>query len=74
MKFFDLSDEFFKPAWKRFLVVAITVGWACFEFYSDQPFWGVLFLGIGAYAVYALFITFDPAKIPANESDEDRGG
>ncbi|MBO6539865.1 MAG: DUF3329 domain-containing protein [Rhizobiaceae bacterium] len=60
MKLFELNDEFFRPVWKRVLIVAATVGWACFEFYSGQTFWGVIFLGIGVYAIYGLFIAFDP--------------
>lgn len=74
MKFFDLSDEFFRPAWKRLLVVAITVGWACVEFYWGETFWGVVFLGIGGYAVYALFVTFDPDKTPAKDGEPTNGG
>lgn len=57
---FDLDNPFFRPLWIRLLVVAVTIGWAVFEFVSGAAFWGALFLAIGVYAAWRFFVTFDP--------------
>lgn len=52
--------EWFRPLWRRVLVVAFCLGWTLFEwFYSRDAFWGMLTLGLLAYAVWTFFITFD---------------
>jgi hypothetical protein len=32
------------------------------EFITGSAFWGMLFLGMAAYATWALFLTFEPGK------------
>lgn len=56
MAFFDLKSEFFRPLWRRIVVVVICFGWAGFEFISGAPFWGVIFAGMGAVAAYQFFV------------------
>lgn len=59
---FDLRHEaFFRPLWRRIAVVVICLGWATLEFVAGALFWGALFAGIGVYAIWQLFLVFDPA-------------
>jgi hypothetical protein len=59
-KFLDTDHPSLRPLWVRLLLVAICLGWAVFEFATASPFWGVIFLGLGAYAIYGFFFDFNP--------------
>ena len=58
MKLLDRNHPFFAPLWRRVAIVAVTLGWALFEFVAASPTWGVIFLAVGLYCVYELFIAF----------------
>ncbi|WP_343081608.1 hypothetical protein [Ostreiculturibacter nitratireducens] len=57
MKLIDPSDPFFRPVWRRWAVVLVPGIWACFEFASGSPGWGIIFGGAAAYAYWALILT-----------------
>jgi hypothetical protein len=61
-KFLDPDHPFFRPLWIRVAIVALCVGWAIFEFTSASAFWGMLFLGLGAYAAWEFFFNFNANK------------
>ena len=65
---FNIRHPFFRPAWRRVLVVAITAGWAVMEFLLGNTVWAAAFGAIAAYCGYEFFIRFDPADY----EDEDR--
>ena len=71
---FDLNHPFFIPLWRRVAVVVFAVGWGLFEFASGSPFWGTLFLGIGGYAFWGLFIAFDPSAAAEKRERFDAEG
>jgi len=56
MNFFDLQIDFMRPMWRRYVLVAVCLGWSVFEFATGVPFWGILFGALGVYAVWQLFI------------------
>lgn len=62
MHFLDLQTDFFLPIWRRIAVVLVCFGWSVIEFTGLAPTWGVLFAGIGFYAVWQFFLTGWPAK------------
>ena len=62
MHFLDLQVDFFRPVWKRVAVVLVCIGWSIFEFASGTPFWGIIFGGIGVYALWQLFFDGWPAE------------
>jgi hypothetical protein len=57
MRLFELQHPFFRPLWRRVLVVAICLGWAVFELATGSPFWAIIFGALGATAVWQLFLT-----------------
>jgi hypothetical protein len=63
-KFLDTDHPMFRPLWVRIVIVAICAGWGIMEFVTGAPFWGIIFLALGAYAAWGFFVDFDP----------DRGG
>jgi hypothetical protein len=69
-KFLDTDHPMFRPLWVRVLIVALCVGWAAMEFGllgflglpGGSPFWGMIFLALGAYAGYGFFLDFPPDR------------
>lgn len=57
---FDLDDAWFRPLWRRLLATALPLGWGLFELASGSPGFAILFLALGLYAGWRLFVTFDP--------------
>lgn len=56
MKFLDPNHPFFARAWVRWATAVLPVLWAGVEFINDNPGWGVLFAGAGAYAFWMLIV------------------
>ncbi len=69
MKFLDNRHPFFRPLWRRVIVVAVGLGWGLFEFVSGAPFWGILFTAAGVYAAWSLLYTFTPGT-PGDTDNE----
>jgi predicted MFS family arabinose efflux permease len=59
---FDFSHPFFRPLWVRLLVVAVALGWALTEAVGGNPGWALIFLAIGAVAVWGLLLAYDPDR------------
>lgn len=56
MKLLDPHHPFFDRAPVRWLTALSPMLWAGVEFRMGQPIWGGLFLGLGLYAAYMLFV------------------
>lgn len=63
----DLNHPFYRPLWRRVLLVAVTGAWACYEnFWTKDPMWMVLTAGIFVYAAWVFLIKWvDPEDKPA---------
>ena len=60
MKFLDPNDPFFRHAWVRWVSVVLPLIWGVVElFYMQSPFWGLLVLAAGGFAVWQLFFVRD---------------
>lgn len=58
---FNVAHPFLRPAWRRALAVAATLGWTAIEALNGAWFWAVLFGAAGLWLLYSYFIAFDPA-------------
>ena len=56
----NVRDEpFYRPLWRRIAIIAVTGGWAVVEyFYSGDPLWTSLSVGIFAYSLWTFLITY----------------
>lgn len=52
----DPDDPFFAKPWRRWATSLAPMAWGLTEFWFQEPFWGILFLGAGVYAFYALIL------------------
>ena len=68
MRLFDLNDPIYKPLWIRLAIIVVTGSWGLFEFIGGSLFWGALFSGVCAVAVYSFFIANNP-----HDSDDETG-
>lgn len=64
MKLLDVQHPFFRPVWRRVLVVALCLGWAAVELAAGAVFWAILFGAIGLYCAHQFFLAFDPPDDP----------
>jgi hypothetical protein len=57
---FGIHDHpFYKPKWRRQLIVASTALWAMFEtFIAKDGFWTVLALAVFAYSVWVFILNW----------------
>lgn len=60
MKLIETEHPFYKPLWRRVLIVAFCLGWAGFEYFNNAPLWALGFAAIGIYCGYMFFYAFDP--------------
>ena len=56
MDFFELRVPFFRPLWRRWLMLGACFGWAAFEWASGNPLWAAVFCGFGAVALWQFFL------------------
>lgn len=67
MRLIDTSHPFFRPAWRRYLLVAAPFAWAFVEVRFDNTIWAYLFAGLGGFLAYTLIFTWrqdPPDDIP----------
>jgi len=63
MKFADTGHPFYKPLWRRLVVVAFVALWAAYEvLVSRESFWIAISLGMLAYAVWVFLIGWPKQK------------
>ncbi len=55
---FDFDHPWFKPLWRRLLVVGATLGWGVVEALTGAQGWAMLFGAAGAFAAYGLLLTY----------------
>lgn len=68
-----LSMPWFKPLWRRVLLVGLIAVWCGFEWlYNQDQFWGMITLAALAYGVWTFFINFENEL--AKESAKDDNG
>ncbi len=72
----DLNHPFYRPLWRRVLLVAVTGAWACYEnFVVKDPMWMVLTAGVFVYAAWVFLIKWvDPEDKPLEISDGGASG
>ena len=63
-RIFDFDNPWFRPLWRRILVTVVALGWGVFEIFAGDPLFAILFVALGGYAAYRLFVTFNPRENP----------
>ncbi len=80
MHLIDSSHPFYRPLWRRVVIVAICLGWAVIEAATGGPFWAVIVGGVGIYAAWMLLLNFDPKPLETaiavapDDDEEPEGG
>ncbi|MBX3568920.1 MAG: DUF3329 domain-containing protein [Rhizobiaceae bacterium] len=68
----DREHPFFRPLWRRILLVVFCACWAAWEIYNGERFWAYLTLGITAYGAWVFLFTYNrpTAKTATQTPDE----
>ena len=56
----NTNDPFYRPLWRRIVIVALCLGWGLFEIVFGTQLFAQIFLAVGGYAAYRLLLTFKP--------------
>ena len=73
----DSEHPFFRPLWRRIVLVVFCAAWAVFEFWNGQAFWGTLAVGMAAYGAWEFLWNYSPkdavpsAEKPTEEADKE---
>jgi len=59
-KFIDPDHPFYRPLWKRLLIVGSCALWTAIEFWNGATTWGMIFLAVTAYTSATLIVFFKP--------------
>lgn len=59
-KFIDPDHPFYRPLWKRLLIVGSCALWTTVEFLNGATTWGMIFLAVTAYTSATLLVFFKP--------------
>ena len=67
-----LSMPWFKPLWRRVLLVGGIFVWCGWEWiYNQDSFWGMITLAALAYAVWMFFINFENEMARDSSKDDN---
>lgn len=70
MKFIDPDHPFYRPLWRRLLLVGACAAWTAVELYNGEQAWGTIFLIVTAYAFANLILFFKPSAPAAKPTVE----
>lgn len=57
------GGDFFRPLWRRVIVVAIAGGWAVVELSAGEPIWAAIAAAVAAWGVWSLLLRYEePGK------------
>lgn len=70
MKIIDTDHPFYRPLWRRLLLVAVCAAWTAVEFYNNEQTWGTIFLVVTAYVFANLILFFKPSAATEKSAEE----
>lgn len=57
----ERDAAFFRPLWRRILLVAVVASWSALEWWNGDSLWGTLTAGVTAYCIWSYLIAFPGA-------------
>lgn len=60
MRLIDPQNPFYRPAWRRYLIVAAPLLWAGVEWGLGNNNWAIFFVAISFYLAYHLLLKWPP--------------
>ena len=61
---FEQDSPFYKPLWRRIVIIAVVALWVAFEIYQGSGFWLVIAVAMFCYALWIFFLSWP--KTPDN--------
>ena len=66
---FDNSHPWFRPLYRRVLIVAACFLWLVLESIAQQPLWQIIAFAVLAYAIWAFLWKYEPPQGPGGAPD-----
>ena len=66
---FDNSHPWFRPLYRRVLIVALCFLWLVMETIADQPLWQIIAFAMLAYAIWAFLWKYEPPEDRPDDSN-----
>ena len=66
---FDNAHPWFRPLYRRVLIVAACFLWLVLETIGEQPFWQIIAFAVLAYAVWSFLYKYKPPESPDRNHD-----
>ena len=73
MTLLDAQHPFFRPLWRRVVVVVLCLGWGLFELFNGSSLWAMLFIGAGVYSGWQFFVA-SPPEPEVDKAFNEAGG
>ena len=67
----DNTHPWFRPLYRRVLIVAVCFLWLVLETIGEQPLWQIISFAVLAYAIWALLWKYEPPE-DGSSSDGNR--
>ncbi|NLQ17130.1 hypothetical protein HGG82_05765 [Marinomonas sp. M1K-6] len=58
----EADRKFFRPKWRRVVATLFCAGWTVVEWFSGEPFWGVMAAGITLYCLWHFFYAYEESQ------------
>jgi hypothetical protein len=59
MKIIDRDHPFYKPLWRRIVLICVLAGWSAFEiFFTKEPMWMAVAVGLLVISAWQFLITW----------------
>lgn len=68
MNILDSGHPFYRPLWRRIVIVAVAFIWAAIEWMNGETIWAAVFGLVGLYCGWALLLAYKPVVRDADES------
>ena len=66
----DAQHPFYRPLWRRIVIVAFCVIWTAWELWNREPMWATIAGGMAALAAWTFLLTYKPSPEAAAPSPD----
>ena len=66
---FDPNHPFYRPLWRRVVIVLVTAVWAVVEYLNDAPVWSLLFAAISGWCAWFLLMVYKDGDTDSENSE-----
>ena len=66
------GGDFFRPFWRRLIIIIVAAAWAAFEWWMNEPLWAMMATGVTAWGIWSFLLNYEETK-KSDASGKDSG-